>query len=260
MLTVLSAQVDRASLKGTVSDATGAVVGSASVTVSYPQTGFTRTVQSTTAGEYVLSALPLGRCDISVTAPGFEAKHVHAVDLQVGEFRTFDLQLGVGAVEQTVAVEASTVTLDEDSAATGGVIARQQVDNLPINGRNWAGLMILVPGAINTGSGNQTSIRFAGHGQDDNKVLFDGVDASGILRQSEKSDLGIQLASESIREFRVNSALYSAEYRGTPAGRVIWFHVAEPTVFTAARMSFCVTMPSMHARSARPGKCHLRLS
>ncbi len=215
----LSAQIDRANLKGTVSDATGAAVGNATVTASYPQTGFTRTVQSTTAGEYVLSALPLGRCNVTVTAAGFEAKHVDDVDLQVGEFRTVDLRLGVGAVEQTVAVVASTVTLDQDSAATGGVIARQQVENLPINGRNWAGLMILVPGAINTGSGNQTSIRFAGHGLDDNKILFDGVDASGILRQSEKSDLRIQLASESIREFRVNSALYSSEYGGTPGGQ-----------------------------------------
>ncbi len=216
---VLSAQIDRANLKGTVSDTTGAAVSNAVITVFYPQTGFERTVQSTSAGEYVLSALPLGRCNVSVVAAGFEAKHIDDIDLQVGEFRTVNLQLSVGAVEQTVAVAASTVTLDQDSAATGGVIARAQVENLPINGRNWAGLMILVPGAINTGSGNQTSIRFAGHGVDDNRILFDGVDASGILRQSEKSDLRIQLASESIREFRVNSALYSAEYGGTPGGQ-----------------------------------------
>ncbi len=101
---VLSAQIDRANLKGTVSDATGAAVGNAVVTVSYPQTGFERTVQSTTAGEYVLSALPLGRCNVSVAAAGFEAKHVNDVDLQVGEFRTVNLQLSVGAVEQVVAV------------------------------------------------------------------------------------------------------------------------------------------------------------
>ncbi len=215
----LTAQVDRANLKGVVSDATGAAVGNVVVTVTFPQTGFTRTVSSTTAGEYVLSALPLGRCNISANAPGFAKVTLDNIDLQVGEARTVNLVLSVSAVEQTVAVEASTVTLDQDSATTGGVIARQQVENLPINGRNWAGLMILVPGAINTGSGNQTSIRFAGHGLDDNRIVFDGVDASGILRQSEKSDLRIQLASESIREFRVASSLYSAEYGGTPGGQ-----------------------------------------
>lgn len=216
---VMSAQIDRANLKGTTSDASGSVVSHAAVTVFFPQTGFTRTVQSTSAGEYVLSALPLGHCSLTVTAAGFGPKHVDDINLQVGEFRTVDLSLGVSTVEQTVAVVASAATLDQDSAATGGVIARQQVENLPINGRNWAGLMILVPGAINTGSGNQTSIRFAGHGLDDNKILFDGVDASGILRQSEKSDLRIQLASESIREFRVDSSLYSAEYGGTAGGQ-----------------------------------------
>ncbi len=216
---MLIAQIDRANLKGIISDATGATVENAAVTVLFPQTGFTRTVPSTTAGEYVLSALPLGRCSINVSAPGFATQKLDNIDLQVGEFRTINLILAINAVEQTVAVEASTVTLDQDSATTGGVIARQQVENLPINGRNWAGLMILVPGAINTGSGNQTSIRFAGHGLDDNRILLDGVDASGILRQSEKSDLRIQLASESIREFRVNSALYSAEYGGTPGGQ-----------------------------------------
>ncbi len=216
---VIGAQIDRANLKGTVSDATGAAIDHAAVTVLFPQTGFTRTVLSTTAGEYALSALPLGHCNISVTAPGFAVNKIEDIDLQVGEFRTVNVMLSIRAVEQIVAVEASTVTLDQDSAATGGVIARQQVENLPINGRNWAGLMILIPGAINTGSGNQTSIRFAGHGLDDNRILFDGVDASGILRQSEKSDLRIQLASESIREFRVNTALYSAEYGGTPGGQ-----------------------------------------
>ena len=80
---------------------------------------------------------PFGRCNVSVTAAGFETKHVNDVNLQVGELRTVDLRLGAGTVEQTVVVEASTVTLDQDSAATGGVIARQQVENLPINGRNW---------------------------------------------------------------------------------------------------------------------------
>lgn len=99
LLSVLSAQIDRANLKGTVSDATAAIVSNAAVTVSYPQTGFARTVQSATAGEYVLSALPLGRCNISVAVAGFEAKHVNDVDLQVGEFRTVDLRLGVSVVE-----------------------------------------------------------------------------------------------------------------------------------------------------------------
>ncbi len=213
------AQVDRANLKGTVSDASGALVPNATITVVFPQTGFTRSVLSSAAGDYVFSGLPLGSCAITVAHEGFAPKRVDDLLLEVGDTRSVDLQLGVESLAQTVTVDASTVTLDKDSASTGGVIGQEQVANLPINGRNWAGLMILVPGAINTGSGNQTSIRFAGHGLDDNKILFDGVDATGILRQSEKSDLRIQLASESIREFRVDSALYTAQYGGTAGGQ-----------------------------------------
>ena len=215
----LVAQIDRANVKGTVTDPSGAVVAGAQVTVLFSQTGYTRSVQSTAAGEYVLPALPLGDCTVTAKADGFDPRQVQGVVLTVGDNRTIDLRLGVKSIDQMVSVTAATVTLDKDTAATGGVIGREQVQNLPINGRNWAGLMILVPGAVNTGSGNQTSVRFAGHGLDDNKIMFDGVDATGILRQSEKSDLRIQLSSESIAEFRVNSALYSAEFGGTAGGQ-----------------------------------------
>lgn len=212
-------QINSANLKGTVSDATGAVVPNAHVAIEFPQTGFHRDVTVSSAGQYVFSDLPLGNCEITVTASGFEVSRIGGIDLTVGESRTVDIKLNVSGGQQSVTVSASTVTLDHDSASTGGVVSGEQVHNLPINGRNWAGLMILVPGAINTGSGNQTSIRFAGHGLDDNKILLDGVDATGILRQSEKTDLRIQISSESIAEFRVESTLFTAQFGGTPGGQ-----------------------------------------
>ena len=216
----VSAQIDRADLKGTVTDQSGARVPGATVTVLFPQTGFRRTVTGTGAGDYVFAGLPLGSCSITVTAPGFAPLTLAKVVLEVGETRTADLQLALEGVTQTVAVSASTVTLDHDSAATGGVIDQQQVENLPINGRNWAALQLLVPGAINTGSGNQLTIRFAGRGIDDNRVTFDGVDASGILRQSQKLDLRLQFSSDSIAEFRAQSTVYSAQFGGTTGGQV----------------------------------------
>lgn len=213
------AQVDRANVKGTITDASGAVVPGAEIHVLFPQTGFTRSALTSATGEYVLPGLPLGSCVLTVTAQGFNAQRVENIDLAVGDYRTVDAQMTVSTVAQEVLVSESAVTLEKENAATGGVIDREQVQNLPINGRNWAGLMILVPGAINTGAGNQASIRFAGHGLDDNKILFDGVDATAILRQYQKSDLRIQIASESIAEFRVNSAAYTAEYGGVPGGQ-----------------------------------------
>ena len=216
----LSAQIDRADLKGTVIDQSGARVPNATVTVLFPQTGFHREVTTTASGDYVFPALPLGTCKITVKATSFAETTREQIVLEVGGTRTEDVQLGVEGVAQSVAVSASTVALDHDSAATGGVISQQQVENLPINGRNWAALQLLVPGAINTGSGNQLTIRFAGRGIDDNRVTFDGVDASGILRQSQKLDLRIQISSDSIAEFRAQSTVYSAQFGGTTGGQV----------------------------------------
>ncbi len=212
------AQVDRANIEGTVTDSTGALIAGAKITITYPQTGFTRTAVSSDAGAYALPAVPIGDCTLSATAPGFSPTTVENLRLTVGESRTINLKLGLTA-NDTVTVSGAEAPIDKDSATTGGLIGSEQVQNLPINGRNWAGLMMLIPGAINTGSGNQTSIRFAGHGLDDNKILFDGVDATGILRQSQKSDLRIQISSDSIAEFRVNSAMYSAEFGGSSGGQ-----------------------------------------
>lgn len=213
------AQVDRANLRGAVTDTTGALLPHIQVTVEYPQTGFSRTITTSEAGAYVLAGLPLGECVVLASANGFETKRITGVRLNVGDSKTIDITMGLKGVEQVLSVSATAVTLDRDSASTGGLVSREQIKDLPINGRNWAGLMILVPGAVNTGGGNQTSIRFAGHALDDNKILFDGVDATGILRQSEKTDLRIQLSSESIAEFRVETALYSAQFGGTPGGQ-----------------------------------------
>ena len=71
--------------------------------------------------------------------------------------------------------------LDKVDATIGAAIERAQIDDLPINGRNWATLTSLAPGAIDNGPSDQRTIRFAGHGLDDNDFLFDGVDASGVL-------------------------------------------------------------------------------
>ena len=213
------AQVDRANLNGTVTDPSGAVVPAATIDVFFTGTGFKRTVQSGETGTYAIPALPIGHCRVTVRSTGFQTQQVDDLVLTVGENRTLNFQLGVSASAATVQVTASAVQLEQDTAETGGVVDPQQVNGLPINGRNWAGLMVLIPGAINTGIGNQTGIRFAGHGLDDNKLVFDGTDATGILRQSQKTDLRLQISSEAIAEFRVDSQLYSAEFGGVGGGQ-----------------------------------------
>ena len=215
----LSAQVDRASLTGVVSDPSGAPIPGARVEVFFAGTAFRRVVQTNSTGVFAIAALPLGECQVTVQASGFQTQQVNDLRLAVGETRTLDFPLSIKSAVETVDVKTAAPALSQGSAETSGIVDAQQVHQLPVNGRNWATLMILVPGAINTGIGNQIGIRFAGHGLDDNKLQFDGTDATGILRQSQKTDLRLQISSESIAEFRVNSALYSAEFGGAGGGQ-----------------------------------------
>src|SRR5579859_5377386 len=137
--------------------------------------------------------------------------------LRVGQTRTLDVQLGVGAINEVIDVQASAEPADRSSAEASTVIDTEQISELPNNGRDWASFTLLAPFAQDDGGGDQRTIRFAGRARDDNNFSFDGVDAGGIQEQAQKSQTRLQISQDAIEEYRVNSALYDAEY-GTQAG------------------------------------------
>ena len=106
-------------------------------------------------------------------------------------------RLALGSVSTQVDVKATAPLLERNSAELGGVVGSADIANLPTNGRNWANLLVLAPGAIDDGGGNQRTIRFGGRGRDDNNFKFDGVDATGIQEQAQKSTTRL-LASKSV--------------------------------------------------------------
>src|SRR4029077_16702920 len=118
---------------------------------------------------------------------------------------------------EQVEVKASNAPADRSSAEAATVIRSDQIENLPNNGRDWASFTLLAPFAQDDGGGDQRTIRFAGRARDDNNFQFDGVDAGGIQEQAQKSQTRLQISQDAIEEYRVNSALYDAEY-GTQAG------------------------------------------
>jgi len=205
------AQVDRATLVGTVTDPSGAVVPGAKVVVTAPDTGLRREMQSGASGNFSFAGLPIGNYTVLVSAQGFNTASVKDVRLGVGDSRTLDVALEVAGGAAAITVEAQATVLDRESAAIGNVIGSQQVREIPLNGRSWASLMLLAPGAINTGAGDMGSIRFSGRSNDDNNFMYDGVDASGVKDQTMEADLRLVVSTDSIAEFRVNSSLYSAE-------------------------------------------------
>jgi hypothetical protein len=207
----LAAQVDHASLSGTVTDATGAVVQGASVRVLSSETGFHRETVTNAAGAYQVPALAVGAYTVSFSKEGFHKVEFQKVDLAVGQPRTLDARLEVGAVSEAVQVTAALETLNRTSAEVGGLIEAEQIKEIPISGRNWASLMLLAPGAINYGDGSQRSIRFNGHSIDDTNYTFDGIDNTGVQEQTQKSETRLNIALDSIAEFRVSTAAYTAE-------------------------------------------------
>jgi len=206
------AQVDRATLTGTVTDPSGAVVPRANVEVRSPDTGLHRDVPTGAAGNYTFAGLPIGNYTVVVSFQGFTPVTIKDVRLGVGDNRTLDISFTQVAGGTTlVSVEAQAAALERESATIGTVIASQQMREIPLNGRHWASLMALAPGAINTGSGDMESIRFSGRSNDDNNFMYDGLDASGVKDPTQEADLRLIVSTDTIAEFRVNSTLYSAE-------------------------------------------------
>ncbi len=216
-MTPVLAQVDRAELEGTITDQSGAAVAGADVKILAADTGIAQEQNSNSKGYYRFPGLAVGRYTVTVTNTGFKTKVIEDVIVQVGQTRTLDATLAVGAPTETVEVNATSSPSDRSSAEAATVIRSDQIENLPNNGRDWASFTLLAPFAQDDGGGDQRTIRFAGRARDDNNFQIDGVDAGGIQEQAQKSQTRLQISQDAIQEYRVNSALYDAEY-GTQAG------------------------------------------
>src|SRR5256885_11335217 len=140
------AQLSTASLNGVVRDSTGAVVPKASATLHNSDTGVERNTFTNDAGTYVFSDINPGRYTLKVTAPSFSTKQVSDFVLAVNQTATIDITLDPGAQTVVISVEASAEQLQVSTAELGTVIATKQVNDLPLNGRNFTQLLSLTPG------------------------------------------------------------------------------------------------------------------
>jgi Carboxypeptidase regulatory-like domain len=214
---VLFAQIDRAVLEGTVTDPSERVIFGATVKALAVDTGIVQQQATNSKGYYRFPGLAVGHYTVTATGAGFKTKVIEDVILQVGQTRTLDSSLQVGTTTEMVDVRATNAPSERSSAEAATVIRSDQIENLPNNGRDWASFTLLAPFAQDDGGGDQRTIRFAGRARDDNNFQIDGVDAGCIQEQAQKSQTRLQISQDAIEEYRVNSALYDAEY-GTQAG------------------------------------------
>lgn len=213
-------QIDRTGLNGTVRDSAGRPIAGARITVALSANGLRRETTSSRSGTYDIPDLPVGAYRISGTAPGFGETVLEGLQQTVGRTQTLDITLGVGGVAESVTVSGAGSALDKTSATLGESTEPKQVQELPLNGRNWSTLTALVPGAVDSGGSNQRSIRFAGRGLDDNNFTFDGIDATNIVNQAQQPFVRLAIPIDAIEEFTVSTMLFTADSGSTPGGQI----------------------------------------
>ncbi len=212
------AQINRSVLTGTVTDPQGNLVPEAKIVATETTTGLQRETVTTSKGDYELVDLPPGMFSVQISKAGFVTFRAEHVEQVVGQTRTLNARLELSGQKQQTTVVEPLVQLDKVDATIGAPIEQDDVGELPINGRNWATLTALVPGAINNGAGDQRTIRFAGHGLDDNNLTLDGVDATAVFNQMQREYMRLNVPLDSINEFQVQSQNFGADVEGGTAG------------------------------------------
>ena len=228
---VATAQVTTADLVGMVRDESGALVRGAKVTIANEATGVNRSFTTDSDGHYIFTGLQPGRYILRAEAQGFRKLERTGVELQVNQRAEVDLDLVVGQVGETVLIEGTTALLESQSSVLGSVIQETQVQDLPLNGRNFVQLAILSPGVSGTGYGMKgtimsgtrpddlrpgTELFVNGNRESSNNYLYDGIDNNDRLTLA----IVVRPAVEAIKEFKIQTNLFSAEQGRNPGGQV----------------------------------------
>src|SRR5215469_451357 len=231
--TPTSAQTFRGTILGTVTDSSGAAILNAKVTVHNVDTGVDRMTETTSDGGYLMPELPVGTYDITAEIKGFQKVKVAGVTVSVAAERRVDIALKPGAINQEVVVPAESLPVVETTTDTlGGTFESNTVENLPINGRDYTKLLIMVPGATGEPNGGGDSPgsygQFSVNGSRGraNNYLLDGTDMNDGYRNLPAINQGgvfgtpgTILPEDSIRELSILSNT-EAEY-GRNSGSVV---------------------------------------
>jgi len=227
----LSAQQAAAAINGTVTDASGAIIPGATITLSNSATGLSITTQTNTAGIYNFVNVMPAAYNIKVVKEGFNTLTEAGIVMQVNQTATYDFKLKVGVTQQTIEVEASAVAIESSTSELGTVINEEAVKDLPLNGRNFTQLLSLTPGASpisvaqNSGGGGGFAGNAIGsfaypalNGQRNrsNMFLLDGVVDLGSFI----GNYNVQPIVDAVQEFKVQSHNDLAEWGQAPGGIV----------------------------------------
>ena len=222
------AQTQNGQIKGLVTDDGGARIPKAAITATNQRTQVYRTVESSATGDYAISNLQPGVYRIGVTKPGFQKGLSEEVTVDVNQIVTLDVQLRVGAVNETVTVAAEGTMLESATAQLGTVMTEEKIVDLPLNARNFSELVTLTPGATPVSVGENNSPLFVqkvgqsyfpainGQTNRSNTFTLDGIYNNGNYGGT----YAIAPNIDALNEFKVQSHSDQAEFGGVTGGVV----------------------------------------
>jgi Carboxypeptidase regulatory-like domain len=234
--TLAGAQSVSGTILGSVTDASGAVIGNAKVTIVNEGTGLTRTVTADNNGDYTAPSLPTGSYTITSEMSGFKTVALSNVHVGVDQRVRIDIKLEVGAMTESVSITAETPLVQSSSSELGTTVSNEQIEALPLNGRNFVNLTRTIPGVLRgipganiDGAGSlawRASASFSANGQRprDNNYMLDGVDNNETWLQT----VVIFPSVDALDEFKMQTSTYSAEY-GRSLGGVVNLQIKSGT-------------------------------
>jgi len=223
---LLTAQVDTGTILGTVHDASGAVLPNASVTLTNQETAQSLTTTTTNSGEYTFTPLRIGRYSVEVKSTGFEGQRREGVELHIQQQAVIDFTLQPGQVTSTVEVTAAAPVLQSENASVSQVVQSREINNLPLNGRNYTFLARLAAGvtqAQEEGRGQNAAGQFTANGARpaQNNYLLDGIDNNtSDVDFLASASFVIKPPVDAIAEFNLQTSSFSAEF-GRAGGAVL---------------------------------------
>ena len=215
-----------ASIQGTVADQSGAAVVGAKVTVKNTALGIERTAQTNSTGSYEVPALPPGTYNVQVQMNGFETQLAKDLLLQVSQNSVQNFSLKVASTTEVVTVEATAPVIESTTITVGQTINQRTVQEIPLNGRHFVDLGLLIPGSVTPPQNGfltaplrgQGSFAFntAGNREDTVNFMVNGINLNDMVQ----NQITFQPSINTVSEFKVDNSTYSAEY-GRNSGAIV---------------------------------------
>jgi len=225
----VSAQTITGAFTGTLSDQSGAVVPNAKVTATNAGTNVTYSAQSNDSGVYSLLFLPIGSYNLAAEVKGFKKSTAGPFSLQVSQVARIDFKLEVGETSQSVEITAAAPVLQTESTQTGEALSSKQLTELPLKGRNFVSLTLLIPGAVSPNPEGMNS-RFGarpyvnGNREQTNNFMLDGVDVNDSI----DNRVGYSPNVDALEEVKVLTGNAAADY-GNSGGATVMMSIKSGT-------------------------------